>query len=289
MLNRTLDVEKKWYLFVEPDTYVLWGNILQWIQTLDPSRPAYYGSENVIGEDIFAHGGSAFLLSRPALEQGVEMYRSQPKYYHQITSDHWAGDCVLGIALKDAGVPLTWSWPMFQGGNPSDQMQFEQRKGNRKVLWCNPALSFHHFMPKEVAEMWRFEQNWLQSVLQKTASIWPSFAFWSRDYSSVLHHREVFRSFVLPKLGNERLDWTNSPETYHPGTGTATIEQCRDMCETIETCMQYALGPAGCYTGAEPRIGRPQEGFQSGWMARRLEKWMAKLDQCKGKEGWTVS
>lgn len=289
MINRTLEIERKWYLFIEPDTYVLWSNLLQWIQKLDSSKPAYYGSENVIGDDIFAHGGSAFLLSRPALEKGVEIYRSKQDRYHNITSNHWAGDCVLGIALKDAGVPLTWSWPMFQGGNPSDQMQFDQKKGNQKVLWCNPALSFHHFTPMEVADMWNFEQDWLQSIQQQQSSRWPSFAFWNRDHSSVLHHREVFKSFVLPKLASERTGWTNSPETYHPGTETATVEQCRHICEANMTCLQYALGPAGCFTGKEPRIGRPQEGFRSGWMNERLDPWMAKMDHCRGKEGWTVT
>lgn len=284
-----MDIEKKWYIFVEPDTYIVWSNVLQWIQTLDPTKPAYYGSENMIGEDIFAHGGSAFLLSRPALEKAVEVYRSKPDHYHDITGRHWAGDCVLGIALKDAGVSLTWSWPMFQGGNPSDQMQFETKKGNDKVLWCNPVLSFHHLTPKEVADMWKFEQDWLQSVQLRQPSRWPSLAFWNRDYSSVLHHREVFKDFVLPKLQSERTDWSNTPETYHVGTESATIEQCRARCEANTTCLQYALGPAGCFTGGEPRIGRPQEGFQSGWMAERLNSWMQKLDHCNGKEGWTVT
>lgn len=280
---------KKWYLFVEPDTYVIWSNLLQWIQQLDSRRPAYYGSENLIGEDLFAHGGSAFLLSRPALEKGVELYRSNTETYHNLTGNHWAGDCVLGITLREAGVPLTWSWPMFQGGNPSDQMQFETKKGDKKVLWCSPVLSYHHLTPEQVADLWRFEQDWMRRVADRRPSRWQSLASWRPDYSSVLHHREVFKEYVMPKLVSERTDWTNSPETYHPGTEDATIEECRARCAANAWCMQYALGPAGCFTGTEPRIGHKQEGFRSVWMTQRLQIWMENLDKCSGKDGWTVT
>lgn len=291
MINRTLDMypAKKWYLFIEPDTYVIWSNLLQWIQLLDSTKPAYYGSENLIGEDLFAHGGSAVLLSRPALENGVEVYRSRKEVYHQITGNHWAGDCVLGIALKEAGVPLTWTWPMFQGGNPSNQMQFEVKKGEKKVLWCSPALSYHHFTPEQVAEMWKFEQEWLQSVQSRKPSLWPSLAFWRPDYSTVLHHQQIFKEFVMPKLASERIDWTNSPETWHPGTEDGSMEDCRARCAGDAWCMQYALGPEGCFTGRAPRIGHAKEGYRSVWMTQRLKIWMQNLDHCQGKEGWTVT
>ncbi|CZT25788.1 uncharacterized protein RCC_11457 [Ramularia collo-cygni] len=290
MINRTLEMypTKKWYLFVEPDTYVVWSNFLRWIQELDPSKPAYYGSENLIGEDLFAHGGSAFLLSRPALQNGVEVYRSNTTGHHAMTGTHWAGDCVLGITLKEAGVPLTWTWPMFQGGNPSDQMQFEQKKG-KNTLWCSPVLSYHHFTPEQVADLWKFEQDWIQSLQDRKPSFWSDLAFWKSDHSSILHHREVFKHFVMPELMSERVDWTNSPETYHPGTEDATMEECRARCAANAWCMQYALGPAGCFTGKAPRIGRAQEGFRSQWMTQRLEIWMGSLDRCRGKEGWTVT
>lgn len=292
MINRTLEMypDKKWYLFVEPDTYVMWSNLLPWIQTLDSTRPGYYGSEVMIGDDLFAHGGSAFLLSKPALQKGAQLYNSHAALYHDLTSNHWAGDCVLGIALKDAGVFLTWSWPMFQGGNPADQgMQYDLKKSGDKVLWCAPALSFHHFIGSEVAEMWKFEQDWIQSVHDRAPSRWPSLAFWSKDYSSILHHRDIFKAFVLPKLASERMNWTNTPEAYEPGTETATAEDCRARCESNSTCLQYALGPEGCFLGTEPRIGHAQEGVLSGWMTRRLDSWMKNLDHCRGKEGWTVT
>lgn len=291
MLNRTLEMypEKKWYLFVEPDSYVVWSNLLQWIQTIDATKASYYGSEVLIGKDLFAHGGSAFLLSRPALEKGGKLYNSQADHYHELIANHWAGDCVTGIILKDAGVSLTWTWPMIQGGNPAAQIKYELKKGSNKALWCNPALSYHHFSPPQIADMYKFEQDWIESLQDRKPSRWPSLAFWREDYSSVLHHRDVFKKFVLPKLSSERTDWTNEPEDWQPGTDTATIEECRALCEGNSTCLQYALGPAGCFTGAEPRTGQAQQDVISGWVIPNINRWMNKLDHCHGKEGWTVT
>lgn len=55
MMAETLHLrpQKKWYIFVEPDTYIVWRNMAQWLQTLDPSKPSYYGSEVQIGDDVF--------------------------------------------------------------------------------------------------------------------------------------------------------------------------------------------------------------------------------------------
>ena len=121
MAKKTLEMhpDKKWYVFVEPDTYLMWSNLLDWLQRLDPSEPLYYGSEVQIDSDIFAHGGSSFVISNPALRRVAQLYRENPNDWHELTSAHWAGDCILGKALFESGTPLTWAWPMFQGGNPN--------------------------------------------------------------------------------------------------------------------------------------------------------------------------
>jgi hypothetical protein len=65
MLNEILKLrpDKKWYVFVESDSYSVYSNILQWLERLDSSQPLYLGSEVEIGDDIFAHGGSVFVMS----------------------------------------------------------------------------------------------------------------------------------------------------------------------------------------------------------------------------------
>lgn len=106
--------DKKWYVFVESDSYPVYSNIIQWLETLDPSKPLYYGSEVQIGPDVFAHGGSVFVMSKPAIEIAARYYGDHEDDLNAWTGGHWAGDCVLGKTLRDAGVPLTWGFPMFQ-------------------------------------------------------------------------------------------------------------------------------------------------------------------------------
>ncbi|KAI7266981.1 hypothetical protein KC335_g7986, partial [Hortaea werneckii] len=100
--------EKKWFVFVEPDTYIVWSNMIQWLQKLDARKPLYYGSEVQIGDDIFAHGGTGFVMSRPAMKMGADEYLKNADEWHARTAAHWAGDCILGTALNQAGLPLNW-------------------------------------------------------------------------------------------------------------------------------------------------------------------------------------
>ncbi|EME89528.1 glycosyltransferase family 31 protein [Pseudocercospora fijiensis CIRAD86] len=288
MMNSTYTMypHLDWYVFVEPDTYVVWSNLIQWLGELDPTEPLYFGSETQIGNDIFAHGGSAFVLSRPALEIGVESYRTRKSEWHDYTAGHWAGDCILGKALHDNGVELTWSWPMFQGGNPA-LMDWKESKPERK-LWCLPALSYHHLSPDELRELFQFEQDWIREKHLGTSGH-PFFG--DSGDSPILHHRDVFKQFVLPNFSSTREYWNNTAEEHLPETeGThRTLGHCKTLCEADSTCLQYALGPDGCFIGHEPRLGRSHAGSESGWMHARIKDWAKDLDHCGESQGWSVS
>lgn len=271
MIVQTLKLrpDKKWYVFVEPDSYLVWSNLLKWLEELDPAAAVYYGSEVQIGKDIFAHGGSVFVMSNSAMQKGMESYLSESEEWHARTSHHWAGDCILGTALAKAGVPLTWSWPMFQGGNPVE-MDWTQKKGRRR-LWCTPAMSYHHLDPVEIQGMWDFEQRRLAGVDR-----------------GVLHHQEVFKSHILPNLATERSNWTNiSPDllSYTNRHGLNTTD-CRALCDQQPDCVQYALGPIGCSLSSSLKLGHTTPGVESGWMFDRIEEWSQKLSNCEGRDGW---
>ncbi|KAF7185224.1 Glycoprotein-N-acetylgalactosamine 3-beta-galactosyltransferase 1 [Pseudocercospora fuligena] len=288
MMNSTLAMypDQNWYVFVEPDTYLVWSNLIQWLGKLDPTEPLYFGSEVQIGNDVFAHGGSAFVLSRPALEKGVESYRTRKTEWHDYTAGHWAGDCILGKALHDNGVELTWTWPMFQGGNPS-LMDWKETKPERK-LWCLPALSYHHFSPDEVRALFQFEQDWIRE--KHLSSSGRGFFGDSRD-SPIMHHRDVFKQYVWPNFTTTRVDWNNTAEEHLPETeGTnRTLGDCKALCEANSTCIQYALGPNGCFIGRELRLGRANAGSESGWMDARIKDWVKDLDHCGASQGWSVT
>lgn len=164
MMNRTLTMypDKKWYVFVETDTYLVWSNLLQWIAVLDHERPIYAGLQMQIADQIFAHGGSGFVVSNHAMRLVTDLFARDTTWWEDFTDGHWAGDCVLGKAFEQAGSPLLWSWPLIQGDKP-EILDFWKQKGDIQG-WCYPAVTYHHLSADEVENMWRFEQEWIDKV-----------------------------------------------------------------------------------------------------------------------------
>jgi hypothetical protein len=294
MAVRALELHptKKWYVFVEPDTYLMWSNLLDWLHRLDPSEPLYYGSEVQIGPDIFAHGGSSFVISNPALRKAANLYQANAADWHALTSTHWAGDCLLGKALAETGTPLTWTWPMFQGGNPHT-MDFHESKPDGRTLWCAPALSYHHLSPSEISAMFAFEQEWLRSTQAHKAKTGVSAGYisWRQHERNRIHHRNVFRQYVLPKTAaGERSGWSNLSPDLRAGTHNSTLSECRAMCEQARDCVQYARSEMGCYFSEEGRLGQVAEGVQAGWLEGRVRDWADGFGVCEREVvSWTVT
>ncbi|KAM0709602.1 hypothetical protein Q7P35_003642 [Cladosporium inversicolor] len=293
MAVRTLELypDMKYYVFIEPDTYIMWSNLLDWLRQLDPTDPAYYGSEVQIGPDVFAHGGSSFVISNPALQKVAKLYREDASDWHVLTSAHWAGDCILGKALAESGTPLTWSWPMFQGGNPHT-MDFKESKPDGRDLWCAPALSYHHLSPSEIESMFAFEQEWIRSTQEhKEKSSVRGYISWRQTERMRIHHQDVFRSYVLPSTTEgDRADWSNLSPELRAGTQNSTLSECRTMCETSRGCVQYALSDMGCSFSQEGLMGQSAEGVQSGWIEDRMRASADAHGVCERRVmGWTVT
>jgi hypothetical protein len=168
MVNRTLVEypDKKWYVFVEADTYILWATLLQFLKTMDPEKNHYHGNQMAISGDLFAHGGSGFVVSHKAMRTVVDHFHEYRDSIESFTDMHWAGDCVLGKAFRESGVPFTFSYPVLQtdhmGMIPYTQSNGKLHDDPKKRPWCFPSISFHHLTAPWVKDMWEFEQNWLQ-------------------------------------------------------------------------------------------------------------------------------
>jgi len=310
MAARALDLhpDKKWYVFVEPDTYLVWSNLLAWLQRLDASEPLYYGSEVQIDKDIFAHGGSSFVISNPALKRVAALYKENAADWHALTSAHWAGDCILGKALAESGTPLTWTWPMIQGGNPNT-MDFAETKQHRDSLWCAPALSYHHLSPPEITSLFAFEQDWLRSVQrhqqqsnqpqQQRRSGGSTISRRQQvEQQQPLHHRDVFQHYIHPQIASkpQRENWTNLSPDLRAGTQGSSLDECKGMCESARECVQYAVSEMGCWFSQEVKIGRPAEGgeegvWAAGWLEEKVGAWAEGRHGVCGTRvgGWTVT
>lgn len=107
----------KWFVFIEPDTYLIWQNMLRYLERFDPDKPYYMGTGMYIGKVLFAHGGSGFMISNPAMKTVLEYWKSKQDWFDEYTANEWAGDMVLGRAMKDAGIDLYTSSPHIQGSS----------------------------------------------------------------------------------------------------------------------------------------------------------------------------
>ncbi|KAF2724045.1 glycosyltransferase family 31 protein [Polychaeton citri CBS 116435] len=288
MIKRVLKLrpDQDWYVFVEPDTYLIYSNLLEFLGTLDANQPWYLGSEVAIGDDIFTHGGSGFVISRPALERVAKHVEDNKQSYEEYTAIHWAGDCILGKALHESGTEATWAWPMFQGGNPSTMDFKEDKMDERRKLWCTPVLTYHHLSPWEIEHLWLFEQRWIDDHYPDPTS--PGSSSWGffEDHSNRLRHMDVFIEYSAPNMTSHRNDWQNWSPLIEAETEAASIDDCKAICEADHDCVQYTLDDKGCWLGYDPKLGQPFAGVQSGWIMSRVEQWEQRFGRCSAGRDW---
>lgn len=262
----------KWYVFIESDTYVLWKSLLAWLDHYDASKPYYMGQQMQIGDVIFAYGGAGFVISQPALKKVVEHRNQNLKFYDDFTANHWAGDCVLGKALADVGVPLTWAFPTLSSEEPADTDMESGFGGVEKQPWCYYAASYHHLPPAEYPGFYAFEQKWYQTN------------------GTMLRHKDVFTHYILPQLSAERSDWDNHADT--EVTTASSFMACRSACERDSTCMQFSVSGYTCKTSTSLKLGRrpaSTEKVKSGWMMDRIDAYVDRLEStCTSSRDWIL-
>lgn len=167
MVNRTIHEypDMKWYVFIEADTFLLWSMLLQYVSLLDHTKPHYIGAGTCLGEHLFAHGGSGFVVSQPAMRLATQHYSTHKAEVEALTNQQWAGDYVLGKSFDAAGVSCTDAWPHFQGDHPGlvayagPDGRYPPAASLRE--WCMPTISYHHMSSGMIKDLWSFEQRWL--------------------------------------------------------------------------------------------------------------------------------
>ncbi|KAL3444337.1 hypothetical protein BJX65DRAFT_173188 [Aspergillus insuetus] len=275
MIDEALLVKSdaQWYVFIEADSYVIWRNMVQWLSRLDGNKPLYLGAPMQMGDQVFAYGGAGIVLSNPAM-QLVSKYRAHNlTNVERMTADDWAGDHVLGLVLKDTGVPLVHSWPLLVPVRVWEFGFFTVVNGRNP--WCYPAVSYHHMSPKDIQDMWLFEQQWFR--LKKDA---------------VLLHRDVFQWYVYDAIESEKDDWDNfssdnESESSHRDL-PATFDDCSRKCSLITDCLQFSFSGTGCLTSTTVVGGIHRLGYSSGWMTTRIKALLKNAPKCS-KVGYVTT
>lgn len=143
--------DSKWFVFVEADTYVFWSNLLRWLKDFDPSKILYLGSVAAIGATTFGHGGSGFIMSKPALEKLLTFEPGLVASWDELMKNECCGDYVIGMLTTKAGFKVKQGWPMLNGEYP-ESLEFGPEKS-----WCEPIVTMHHIPPMELTGVWEWE------------------------------------------------------------------------------------------------------------------------------------
>ncbi|KXJ90730.1 hypothetical protein Micbo1qcDRAFT_120000 [Microdochium bolleyi] len=279
------DPNAKWYFFIEADTHVIWETVLPWLAQIDPSKPWYLGQQMMIGDVVFAYGGSGFVISNSALRTVVKHRNADLKHYDDFTGKHWAGDCILGKTLNDAGVPLTWAFPTLQSEAPPNLDFASLFGGPTRKPWCYFAGTYHHVTLEEAAELARFEQEW------------------RKQNTRPFRHGDLFKYAIRPNLKSERADWDNVSD--EADDEAKTVDVCRTACTVKPECLQWSFVDGKCKTAKAVRLGyttkKPQgsststngAGGQpaavSGWMLDRIDNFIKTMDMsCATEKAWAL-
>ncbi|PGH05963.1 hypothetical protein AJ79_06652 [Helicocarpus griseus UAMH5409] len=264
MMHETLTMRPnaKWYVFMEVDTYFMWPNLLSWLEQFNYRKSYYLGNQMKIGDTVFGHGGSGVILSQAALQRVVAFHSTRVKEWDDFTARHWAGDCVLGKALQDAGVGLTWSWPMLHGFTPNTFDHLSPAYAG-KLPWCYPPVAYHHMTPEDIRRTWDFEQ------------------YWAKDRADLLIlHSDVFRELVQRRLSKAERDWDNQSGDLIEGV--ASVSDCATLCARNAECRQYSFETGNhCRTSNVVRRGESRSGIVSGWMSERINQTVTELGLCE--------
>ncbi|KAK4101309.1 glycosyltransferase family 31 protein [Parathielavia hyrcaniae] len=304
-----------WYLFIDADTYVLWPNLVQWLGTLDPTKPLYLGSATVINNFNFAHGGSGYIVSKAAMDEFVGKHTGVGNEYDVRAKNECCGDYLFALALKaKTEVTVQQMWPTINGEKPST-LPFGPSH------WCHPIVTMHHMNAEELNTFWNFERRLL--LLESSASASHQQSTTTRNppppSRPPLRMKDIYATHIAPYLNASRDDWDNLAdnrfyldparnETFaewkrnrnkpaaslneHERVAHASFEHCRAACQSLggEECFRFRYEDGACSIGDSFALGAPVRraegdavGVKSGWMVERIQAWIQRQGaSCKG-------
>ena len=89
--------------------------MVRWLDTLNPKKKSYFGSEVNIDGTRFAHGGSGIILSRAIMYEIAVIHNGTAAAWDFETKERCCGDLVLSLALQEHGTELQDVWPLMSG------------------------------------------------------------------------------------------------------------------------------------------------------------------------------
>ncbi|QIX00514.1 hypothetical protein AMS68_006031 [Peltaster fructicola] len=241
--------DKAWYMMVDADTYVVWPNVLTWLDKLP---------------DPFANKLSGIFISHAAMHEFAGTGEHLAAKWDKPMHDECCGDYVIGLELKNHGIPLKPSWPTVNGEKPVT-LPFGP------THWCEPVVTMHHVAPNEMSQLSNYELS-------------------RNDTSSPMTFADLFRAFTGNVVPDSLPDWDNYSQDKQ--VDAESYAACQQLCEDDKKCFQFAHQGKECRLGYSIHLGEPRASDQSmkrqsGWLKQRIETWVQSRGPCEPKFPWT--
>lgn len=252
---------KDWYLILDDDSFVVIESLRQVLSHLDPTEPYYLG--NTVGDyrGRFAHGGSAVVLSRGAVEK---LYRENPHVAADAQvnslSEIW-GDKLVATTLQKIGIFIDERFShMFNGESPADTRISADR-------FCSPLVSFHELKKPEDMKALGLVFNERGTRTTVWADVWDLFGGpGTRGFNDRPMRQD--HDFV-GKLDRSRTQTAR---------GIPTAEKCMRLCmRHKKRCLawKWDVQSKECHISPWMTVGKSQVGTVSGingnWATELME------------------
>lgn len=215
--------DKKWYIMVDDDTYLIQPSFKRLIEHFNPNREQYLGNP-VGGEDCrFGHGGSSIILSHRAVSHLTSDREYLATAYRESLDETW-GDKRLAVALNRLEIYIYEEYAAFFNGERPHTSKITKER------LCTPVLSFHGLSSS--SDMLSVSQTF-EHVTEQV--LWID--LWNipiSDKSDNAHLPKASTSLFddpMYDIGHEnwdyvgRLDeWTQSVED------VSSVEACKQIC-----------------------------------------------------------
>jgi hypothetical protein len=286
--------DSDWFIFMDADTYFMMDNLMDYLNTIDPNDPLYLGSSAMLGDTVFAHGGSGVVLSRKAMELTVGEHPEWVAESEKHALNVCCGDYMVAYLMLKAGIKVAsgYDYPhvgwKFQGNTQSSLRLHPE-------VWCQKVVSFHHLEPSDIETLWEYER--LLGPERR------------RD----IRYGDIYRDFVAPYIQEEMFEWDCIPQghTYtekddeklkeaHSDEELVfprpweSVKACKQSCKDTKNCLMWRYLPKekSCKIEDAVRLGRPyfpwvkyedtldRTGVTSGYMIDRIRELRANEFEC---------
>ncbi|KAL2131044.1 hypothetical protein VTI74DRAFT_5607 [Chaetomium olivicolor] len=249
--------DKKWYLLVDDDTFIVQPSLKPLLEHLNPRQPQYLG--NAVGDfkARFAHGGSAIILSQAAMEALFSRPKVLSSFYVNSLEETW-GDRLLAKALLKLGIYLDETYCHLFNGEPPLLSKI------RADRLCSPVISFHKLpSPAAMREVGERFRNVSRPVIWN--DLWDMYGY-------MPPWRQPGARF--------RRDWDHvgtTDESTLTIRGVKSAEACKKQCNRrFKACLAWAWDSetGDCHVSHWMIVGKQAAGYVSGVnipRAKRLE------------------